>query len=76
MELDPGSPFTNMVFLTLGDQVALSASELAGRLKEQGLLVGVTADRRFRLVTHYMIGDSEVDSAITIFREVLQASMI
>jgi threonine aldolase len=76
LELDPGSPFTNMVFLTLGDQVALSAFEMAGRLKEQGLLVGVTADRRFRLVTHYMIGDSEVDAAITIFREVLQASMI
>lgn len=76
LELDPGSPFTNMVFLTLGDQVHLSASEMAGRLKDQGLLVGVSAERRFRLVTHYMIGDSEVDSAIKIFRNVLQDSMI
>jgi threonine aldolase len=76
LEIDPGSPFTNMVFFTLGDQVAVSASDMAGRLKEKGLLVGVTAERRFRLVTHYMIGDSEVDSAINIFREVLQASMI
>ncbi len=76
LEMDPGTPYTNMVFLTLGDQVALSASEAAGRLKEMGLLVGVTAERRFRLVTHYMIDDAGVDRAIEVFKKVFQASMI
>lgn len=76
LEMDPGTPYTNMVFLTLGDQVALSASEAAGRLKEMGLLVGVTAERRFRLVTHYMIDDAGVDQAIEVFKKVIQASMI
>ena len=74
--LDPGTPKTNMVFITLGDQVSASASEVAHRLKENGILVGVSAPRRFRLVTHYMIEDSHVDSAVTAFREVMQASMI
>jgi threonine aldolase len=76
LEMDPGTPYTNMVFLTLGDQVALSASEAAGRLKEMGLLVGVTAERRFRLVTHYMIDDAGVDQSIEVFKKVIQASMI
>lgn len=76
LEMDPGTPYTNMVFLTLGDQVALSASEAAGRLKEMGLLVGVTAERSFRLVTHYMIDDAGVDQSIEVFKKVIQASMI
>jgi len=76
LKMDPGTPYTNMVFLTLGDQVALSAPEAAGRLKEMGLLVGVTAERRFRLVTHYMIDDAGVDQAIEVFKKVIQASMI
>jgi acetylornithine/succinyldiaminopimelate/putrescine aminotransferase len=54
----------------------LSASEAAGRLKEMGLLVGVTAERRFRLVTHYMIDDAGVDQSIEVFKKVIQASMI
>jgi threonine aldolase len=74
--LDPGTPFTNMVFLTLGDQIALSASQLAEGLKEKGILVGVTSERRFRLVTHYMIDDTGVNSALSAFKEVIQASMI
>ena len=70
--LDPGTPFTNMVFLSLGDQVESSADVVADRLKAQGILVGVTAQRRFRLVTHYMIEDEGVNSAVAAFKEVLQ----
>ena len=65
-----------MVFLTLGDQITLSASQLAEGLKEKGILVGVTSERRFRLVTHYMIDDAGVNSALSAFKEVIQASMI
>jgi len=76
LELDPGTPFTNMVFLTLGDQIKAPASEVAERLKQRGILVGVTAKSRLRLVIHYMIDDAGVDSAISAFREVIQSSMI
>jgi len=74
--LDPGTPYTNMVFLTLSDQVASSASEVAVSLKEKGVLVGVTAMRRFRLVTHCWIDDLGVNQAVATFNEVIQDSMI
>jgi threonine aldolase len=69
--LDPGMPETNMVFFSLIDEVPLSASEVAGRLKERGVLVGLVTNRRFRLVTHNWIEDSDIDQAIEGFREVM-----
>jgi threonine aldolase len=69
--LDQGIPETNMVFLSLNDEVPLSTSEVAGRLKERGVLTGVVIDRRFRLVTHHWIDDSDIDEAIEGFREVM-----
>jgi threonine aldolase len=66
--LDPGTPFTNMVFLSLALQTApLTASQVADRLLERGVKVGVVGERRFRLVTHYWIDDSAVDRAIAAF---------
>ena len=70
--LDPGIPDTNMVFLSLNDEMPLSASEVAARLKERGVLVGVVTNRRFRLVTHYWIEDSDIDQAIVGFQEVMR----
>jgi len=74
--LDPGTPYTNMVFISLENQVPISATEAAARLKSSGVLVGVTGKRRFRLVTHYMIEDEDIDRAIIVFREVIESSMI
>ena len=76
LELDPGTPYTNMIFLSLMDNLPLSAGEVAQRLKEKEVLVGVVSGRRFRLVTHYWIDDAGVDHAIQAFREVIQESMI
>jgi threonine aldolase len=70
LELDPGTPFSNMVFLSLSDHIKLSAAQVAEQLKVLGIMVGVSAPRRFRLVTHYMIDDSGINSAINAFREV------
>ncbi len=69
IELDPGSPHTNMVFLALGEDVPLDASQFAQKLKADGVLVGVVGSRRFRLVTHYWIDDAAVDRAIACFRQ-------
>lgn len=71
--LDPGTPQSNMVYLTLGNGITHDAREVAGLLKEKGVLVGVTGKRRFRLVTHYWIDDKAVQQTVAAFEEVLQA---
>ncbi len=69
--LDAGSPATNMVFLSLGDDVPFSAQDVADRLAQRGVRVGVVGPRRFRLVTHYWIDDDDVQATISAFRQVL-----
>ncbi len=74
--LDPGSPYTNMVFLTLDDDIKIPASQVERQLMEFGVKVSAINDRRFRLVTHFWVDDSGVEKAIQAFREVLEVSMI
>jgi len=69
--LDPGTPQSNMVYLTLAEEIIWDAPEVAQRLKEKGILVGVVGDRRFRLVTHYWIDDVAVSQAVAAFQDVL-----
>ncbi len=70
--LDPGTPYTNMVFLSLADDTQIgTASQVAQRLADHGVKVGVVGARRFRLVTHYWIDDDAVAQAISAFRSVL-----
>ena len=72
LQLDPGTPATNMIFLSLTPDVKFSTDELIEKLKEHGVLVGATGDRKYRLVTHYWIEDAGVEKAIAAFRSVLQ----
>lgn len=69
--LDPGTPYINMVFLSLGDGVPFSGKDMAVKLKENGVLVGVVSKNRFRLVTHYGIDAADIEMAIGAFREVM-----
>lgn len=69
--LDEGTPATNMIFLNLADEVKLSAEELSKKLKEKGVLVGVTGARRFRLVTHYHIDDEALERVVEAFEDCL-----
>jgi len=69
--LDSGTPATNMIFMNLSDKVDLSADEVAKQLKNYGILAGVAGERRFRLVTHYWIGDDDLEKVVAAFREVL-----
>lgn len=70
--LDPGSPFTNMIFMNLTGP-ALSAGvtgdQVAARLAERGVRIGVTGPTRFRLVTHYWIDEPAVERTLAAFRE-------
>jgi threonine aldolase len=69
--LDPGTPYSNMVFCSLADQVPWDGELVAARLKEKGVLVGGVGSRRFRLVTHYWIDNPAVERAVEVFDAVL-----
>lgn len=69
--LDPGTPATNMVFMNLSEDVPMMAPEVAEKMREQGILVGVSGALRFRLVTHCWIDDAGVERAVEAFDKVL-----
>jgi threonine aldolase len=70
--LDLDTPHTNMVFLSLADGNRFdSAQQVASRLAQGGVKVGVVDKRRFRLVTHYWIDDQAIDIAVHEFKKVL-----
>jgi len=69
--IDDGSPYTNMIYFTLADNVNLNAPQTAEKMKELGVLVDPDDWRRFRLVTHYWIDDHAVEKAISVFKKVL-----
>ncbi len=71
LKLTFGLPPTNMVFVTLTDDVPLDAREVAKRLAAQNIKVGVVGPRSFRMVTHYWIDSAAVEATITGFRSVL-----
>jgi threonine aldolase len=72
LRLDPGTPATNMVFLSLKEDVECTTDELIKKLKECGVLIGASGERQYRLVTHYWIEDAGVEEVITAFRSVLR----
>jgi threonine aldolase len=71
LALEPGSPYTNMVFVNLTPETGLSAGEVAKRLKPHGVLAGTASARQFRLVTHCWVDDQAIDQAVTAFGKVL-----
>jgi threonine aldolase len=71
VQLDPGTPATNMVFLSLAADVKCTTDEFIEKLKVRGVLIGATGERQYRLVTHYWIDDAGVDETVEAFRSVL-----
>jgi threonine aldolase len=69
--LDPPEAHTNMVFVALDESVPHSAEEIAQRLGDHGVKLGIVAPRHFRMVTHYWIDDPAVEQAISAFGKVL-----
>jgi threonine aldolase len=72
INLEPNSPQTNMVFLSLDERLPLNAKMAASKLAEQKVHVGVIGERRFRLVTHYWIDDEAIADSIKAFETVVQ----
>jgi threonine aldolase len=71
IELEPGTPYTNMIFAGLSDQVLLETRDVVQRLAEQGVRVGVVGKRRFRMVLHYWIDDAGVARTLQAFKSAL-----
>ena len=69
--LDPGSPYTNMIYFNLADHVKENAQTVAEKMKDHGVLLDPDGSRRFRLVTHYWIDDTAVEKAVHTFSQVL-----
>ena len=72
LRLDPGSPATNMIFFTLAESVRLTTGQIEQKLAERGILVSASGPRRFRLVTHVWIKDTDLEPVVTAFREILE----
>jgi threonine aldolase len=69
--VDANSPYTNMVYLNLSDEVQTDAHQVTQKMKDHGVLVDPESPRRFRLVTHYGIDDHAVGKAVSAFQTVL-----
>lgn len=74
--LDSGMPQSNMVYVTLDASVRLSGKTFQEKLAASGVKVGLVADRRFRLVTHYWIDDAAIVETVSVFRKVLEGEML
>jgi threonine aldolase len=73
--LDPGSPYTNMLFLSLAETSPLTPASLIELLAQRGIRVGHVSERRFRLVTHYWIDDPAVEKVVSAFNEIMKDNL-
>jgi threonine aldolase len=69
--VDKDSPYTNMVYLNLADDVTINSKQISEKMRRFGVLVDAENARRFRLVTHYWIDDTAVERTISAFGEAL-----
>jgi threonine aldolase len=71
LSVDANSPYSNMVYLNLSEDVPITAQQIGGKMKDLGVLVDPENARRFRLVTHYWIDDDAVEKTVSAFRQAL-----
>jgi len=71
IQLDKGSPNTNMVYIELDQATGITAKTCETRLRENGVLAGITGPRHFRLVCHYWIRDEHIPQIVDAFKHVL-----
>jgi len=69
--VDANSPYTNMVYLNLSEDVSVDAHQITQKMRDLGVLVDPENARRFRLVTHYWIDDRAVEHTISAFQQTL-----
>lgn len=75
LRLDKGTPYTNMVYLALSPEVRLDAPAIVKAMEKQGILIGDTGKRTFRLVTHHDVDDEAVAACIEAFQKVMSRAV-
>jgi threonine aldolase len=71
IDLDPAAVETNIVTFKLTSDTGISALDLVTKLASHGVLVHALDQGSIRMVTHYEIGMSDVETAARIVRQVL-----
>lgn len=69
--VDENSPYSNMVYFNLADDVTVNSQQIGEQMKEAGVLVDAENPRRFRLVTHYWVDDDAVEKSVAAFKKVI-----
>ncbi len=69
--VDEGSPYSNMVYLDLADEVTVDSRQICEKMQQSGLLLDAENSPRIRLVTHYGIDDNAIEKTISAFRVIL-----
>lgn len=67
---DPDHVRTNILFFDLTDR-RLTEDAFIARLKERGVLLHHAGPFRFRMVTHYGIGEADIETAMEALRSVM-----
>jgi threonine aldolase len=75
LRLDKGTPYTNMVYLVLSPEVRLDAPTIVKAMEKQGILIGDTGKRTFRLVTHHDVDDEAVAACIEAFQKIMSRAV-
>lgn len=70
--LDSGMPQSNMVYISLTDEISLGGERFREKLYEYGVKIGQVGPRRYRLVTHYYIDDTAVVEAVKVFQRAVE----
>jgi threonine aldolase len=63
---------TNILYFGLTEAVSKTPDEVVAELAERGVRVLGRVGGRFRAVTHYWIGDKDIESTIEAVREVVR----
>lgn len=69
--IDPAQVKTNIIFFDLADEVPFSAGEITRALSAQNIWLGAPGPRRFRAVTHYWVGEVQVEQLLAGLRQLL-----
>ena len=67
VSLNPADVETNIVFVTIQEDVLGDAPSLVARLAEEGVLAGAAGPDALRLVAHADVGDGDVERALAAF---------
>jgi len=73
IRLDPTNVETNIIIFEVEPPLGTSA-DLVARLRERGVWVLATGPNKVRAVTHLDVSRSQIDHAITVFRQVCRAA--